>query len=213
MPDQTTISGQKDQQFKRNIAFKMRVGDILSGKVIIDGERLKCLEFPDKTVVRINLIANVIEKFIQDNEKKFGSLTLDDASGQIKLKVFGEDINKFENFSQGDTIMVIGVIRTWNNELYIIPEIIKKKEPQYLLVRKLELELDTPKSLSPDKAVELKDKLLSYIKIEDPNGGAETEKIILELKSSPEAINQEIKKLLEDGIIYEPRPGVVRYLG
>ena len=29
----------------------------------------------------------------------------------------------------------------------------------------------------------------------------------------PSLINQEIKKALEDGIIYEPRPGIVRYLG
>ena len=26
-------------------------------------------------------------------------------------------------------------------------------------------------------------------------------------------INQEVKKLLEDGLAYEPRPGIVRYLG
>jgi hypothetical protein len=31
--------------------------------------------------------------------------------------------------------------------------------------------------------------------------------------ASPEIINQEIKKFLEEGIIFEPRPGKVRYLG
>ena len=31
--------------------------------------------------------------------------------------------------------------------------------------------------------------------------------------SKPEIISQEIKKLLEEGIIYEPKPGRVRYLG
>jgi len=30
---------------------------------------------------------------------------------------------------------------------------------------------------------------------------------------SPIIINQEIQKLLEEGIVFEPRPGKVRYLG
>jgi DNA-binding transcriptional ArsR family regulator len=32
-------------------------------------------------------------------------------------------------------------------------------------------------------------------------------------QANPQIISQEIKKLLEEGIIYEPRPGRVRYLG
>ena len=213
MPDQTLSGQPSEQKFKRNIAYKMHIGDILAGKVILDEEKFKCLEYPDKTVVRVNLIANIIDKFVQDGEKKFASITLDDASGQIKLKVFGDDISKFENFTQGDTIMTIGVARQWNNEVYILPEIMKKKDPQYLLVRKLELDLETPINLAPQEKTELKDKLIDYIKKEETNDGAETEKIILDLKAPPEAINQEIKRLLEEGIIYEPRPGVVRYLG
>jgi len=31
--------------------------------------------------------------------------------------------------------------------------------------------------------------------------------------TSPDILNQEIKKMLEEGIIFEPRPGRVRYLG
>ena len=30
---------------------------------------------------------------------------------------------------------------------------------------------------------------------------------------SPEIIKQEVQKLLEEGIVFEPRPGKVRYLG
>src|SRR3990167_3390520 len=98
-------------QMKRNIAYKLRVGDILSGKTIMEGEMFKHLEFGDKKVIRVNLIANIVDKFIQEGEKKFGSLTLDDATGQIKLKVFGEDIGKFNSLEQGDTLLVIGLLR------------------------------------------------------------------------------------------------------
>jgi len=189
----------------------------MKGKVILDEEKFKFLEFPEtneeKHVVRVNVIANIIDKFVQDDEKKFASLTLDDASGQIKVKTFGDDIQKFENFSQGDTVMLIGLLRQWNNELYIIPEIIKKRSPQYLMIRKLETDLQKPKEIPKEQITELKDKILTIIKEQEANGGADTEKLILELKSPPETINSEIKKLLEEGIIYEPRPGKVRYLG
>jgi len=203
----------EEKQFTRNVAYKMRVGEIFAGKVILDGERFRSLEVPGKQVVRVNLVANVIDKYIQDGEKKFASVTLDDSTGQIKLKVFGDDIEKFTPLNQGDTIMVIGLLRTWNNEIYITPEIIKKKEPAYLLIRKLEIEKEQPKVHDKAQISELKDKIINMVKEGEKDGGANIDQIILNLKESPDLINQEIKKLLEDGVIYEPRPGKIRYLG
>jgi RPA family protein len=200
-------------QFKRNVAYKMRIGTILSGKQIIDGERLKMLEINDKQVIRINVVANVVDKYVQEGERSFASITLDDGTGQIKIKVFGEDIKNFDQLNQGDTLMVIGLVRSWKNEVYLTPEIIKKKEPAYLLVRKLEVEAEQPKALPKEQLTALKDKLISMIKEAEPNNGIEVDKLILELHEPPEIINAEIKKLLEEGMIYEPRPGKLRWLG
>ena len=200
-------------EFKRNVAYKLRIGDILSGKPILEAEKLKFLELENKKIVRVNVIANIIDKFIQDEEKKYGSVTIDDATGQMRVKVFGDDIEKFSQLNQGDTILVIGLVRLWNNELYITPEIIKKKEPSFLLVRKYEIEAETPKPLDKDKILALKDKIMGMIKDAEKDNGIDIDKIILELKESPELINQEIKKLLEEGLVYEPRPGRLRYLG
>lgn len=213
VPYETKNNMPDDNQFKRNVAFKMRIGEILAGKVILDGERFKSLESAGKQIVRVNLIANVIEKYIQDGEKKYASVTLDDASGQIKLKAFGDDIEKFTQLNQGDTILAIGLLRTWNNEIYITPEIIKKKEPAYLLVRKLEIEKEMPKTIGKEQLTELKDKILQMVKDGEADSGANIDQIIMNLKEAPEIINQEIKKLLEDGVVYEPRPGKIRYLG
>ncbi len=202
-----------DQEFKRNVAYKMRIGDLLQGKVVMDMDRFKALELDEKQIIRVNVIANIVDKFIQEGEKKFASLTLDDASGQIKLKVFGEDIQKFVPFSQGDTVAVIGLLRSWNNEVYITPEIIKKRDPSFLLVRKLEVDKARPKIVEKSDLKQVKDQILEKIKQEDANGGVETEKLVLELKATPDVINNEIRKLLEEGMVYEPRPGKLRYLG
>lgn len=198
---------------KRNIAYKFRIGTLATGKPVIEADKLKFLEIADKQAVRVNLIGNIIDKFIQDGEKKFGSITLDDGSGQVKAKVFGEDIEKFSSLNQGDTVLVVGLLRSWNNEVYLTPEIIKKKEPNYLMLRKLELESEEPKSINKESLVALKDKMIEMIKNAEKDGGIGIDKIILDLHESPEIINQEIKKLLEEGIAYEPRPGKLRYLG
>lgn len=202
-----------NQQLKRKVAYKTRINQILEAKQNVEGERLRNIEINGKEVVRVNLIANVTDKFIQEGEKKYGNLTLDDASGQIRAKVFGDDTAKIEQFNQGDTLQIIGLVRSWNNELYLTPEILRKKDPAFLLVRKLEIDALAPKTLAKEEIAELKDKILTTVRDAENEGGIDIDKIILELKEPPETINNEIKKLLEDGLCYEPRPGKLRYLG
>ena len=202
-----------DSQFKRNIAYKMKIGSLLSGKPFMEADRLKSLEVEGKQIVRVNIIGNIVDKYIQEGEKKFGSLTLDDGTGQIKAKSFGDEVEKFNELNPGDTLVVIGLIRSWNNETYLAPEIIKKKDPSYLLLRKLEIESNLPKPISKDQVSAIKDKIINMVKEQESNGGVDIEKIILESKEHPDAINQEIKRLLEEGIVYEPRPGKLRWLG
>lgn len=205
------------EQFKRHIAFKFRVGDLLAGKPMFDGERFTFLELGDKKIVRVNLIGNIVDKFDSEGERKYSFFTVDDGSGQIKLKCFGDDCDRFRSFSQGQTVVVIGVLRNWNNETYIAPEVIKEQDVKYLLVRKMEIERERSKKvdiLGRDKIVAVKDKILSAIKSAEEDGGIETDKIIMTLRDiSPVIINQEIQKFLEEGIVFEPRPGKVRYLG
>ena len=206
-----------EQQFKRQIAYKFRIGDILIGKPIFDEEKFSFLELGNKKIVRVNIIGNIVDRYDSEGEKKYSFLTLDDGSGQIKLKSFGEDIEKSKNINQGETVIIIGVLRYFNNELYISPEIIKEQDPKYLLVRKLELEKERSKNSPPiekQQIIAIKDKILDLVKNSESEGGIDTDKIIMDLKeTSPEMINQEIKKLIEDGIIFEPRPGKVRWLG
>ena len=207
----------EEQQFKRHIAYKFRIGDLLIGKPVMDGERFSFLELGDKKIIRVNVIGNIVDKYESEGETKFISFTLDDGSGQIRMRAFGEDIEKFKNTNQGQAVIVIGVLRNFNNETYISPEIIKEQDPKYLLVRKKEIEKDRNKNYMPiqrEQIIAIKDKILEEIKNSENDGGLDIDKIIMNLReTSPEIINQEIQKLLEEGIIFEPRPGKVRWLG
>ena len=206
-----------EQQFKRHVAYKLRIGDITIGKPIMDGERFSFLELGDKKIMRVNVIGNIVDRYQSEGESKYISLTLDDGSGQIRLKIFGDDVEKFKDIIQGQTILVIGLLRSFNNEIYISPEIIKQIEPKYLVVRKLENEKNKVKNAQPleqNQITAVKDKILETIKQSENEGGVEIDSIIMNLRDiSPEIINQEIKRLLEEGIIFEPRPGKVRWLG
>jgi len=207
-----------EQQFKRNTAFKHRVGDLLAGRPVMDGEKFTHLELGDKKIVRVNVIGNIVDKYESEGEKKYIFLKLDDGSGQISLKAFGDDVEKFSGFNQGNTVVVIGVLRYFNNETYIAPEIIKEQDSKYLLVRKMEIEKERAKTaplVTEKKEVfAIKDKILEMIKSSEDDGGIDTDKIKTDLReTSPEVITREIQKLLEEGIVFEPRPGRLRWLG
>ena len=222
---------------KRETAYKLRIGEILSGTPIVEDipqeaspdpnqalapgatkEKFRFLELGDRKIIRVNIIANIIEKYASEGEKRYATITIDDATGQIRVKTFGDDVAKFADISQGDTISIIGVLRSYNRDMYVLPEIIKKVDPRYLLVRKLELDKKSSPSsgaiATPEKKLGVRDEIIELIKAGGDSGGISTEDLILKVKSgSPEVINSEIIKLIEDGMVYEPRPGKVRWLG
>ena len=204
-----------EEQFKRHIAFKLRIGDILRGKPIMNYDKFSYLDLDGKKIVRVNVIGNITDKYDSEGEKRYSFLTLDDGSGQIKLKSFGDDVEKLKDIVQGNTVLIIGVLRNFNNETYIAPEIVKPQDTNYLLVRKMETEKNKPKGneVPKEQIIAVKDKILGSIK----NSGDEGIYIDLlktEMKEiSSEIIDQEVQKFLEEGIIFEPRPGKVKYLG
>jgi len=206
------------EQFKRHISNKLRIGDILLGKPIFDEDKFKHLELGNKKIVRVNIVGNIVDKYDAEGDIKYTSFTFDDGSGQIKLKSFGDDSEKFKSIAQGQTVVVIGVLRHWNKETYVQPEIIKEQDPKYLLIRKKEIEKErnesAPKVENKKEIVAIKDKILEKIKGSEEEGGIDTDKIILEFReTSTDILQQVINKLLEEGIIFEPRPGRLRYLG
>lgn len=228
---------------KRETAYKLRIGDILLGTPIVEDipqeiadpnenqsqvvkERFRFLELGEKKIIRVNVIANIIEKYASDGDKKYATVTIDDGTGQIRLKAFGEGADLFTDLTQGDTIIIIGVLRSYNQEVYISPEIVKKADPKYLFIRKLELEkssgnhsitaYQSPQNHqtnpTENRKLTIREQIIEVIK--QSNEGISTEEIILKIvDATPETLNSEIIKLVEDGLVYEPRPGRVRWLG
>ncbi|MFH0832622.1 MAG: OB-fold nucleic acid binding domain-containing protein [Candidatus Aenigmatarchaeota archaeon] len=123
---------------KRLPAIKTRV------KPIIDGKFVKQEGFEPSYVItnfglkisRARILATVVDKFLSESGK-FSSVTLDDGSGTIRAKAFGSLI--FEDVSVGEIVDVIGKVKEYQEEIYILPETVSKVEPNWELLRELEI--------------------------------------------------------------------------
>ena len=187
----------------RQIAYKLSIGDLNSGQLSLDNERFNFLEVAGKKIARINLIASVIDKFSSDDpEKQYINLTIDDGSGQIRIKAFSDSTKMLSEIQMGDTICVIGWLRWFNNEIYILPEIVNQVDHKWALVRKMEL---SDRKEGPKDARKM---IFDLIKQNDDGIGID--ELIMKTQIPIEQLNSTVRSLIEEGEVYEPRPGKLR---
>ncbi|MCX8194156.1 MAG: OB-fold nucleic acid binding domain-containing protein [Candidatus Pacearchaeota archaeon] len=238
---------------KRFVAHKLSLGQLANGKPEFEQERFSRLVIDGKDIVRVNVIATIVDKFINE-QGSYASLILDDGTGTIRAKAFSENVALFKDFQLGDTVKVIGLLRFFNDELYILPEIIKEIDPRWLLVRKLELaqeygnvynkqeqkptssllsqsqassfasieetkneeieqeKIEDIKEDENNKEKSLRDQILDIIRAAELEEGIDVDKLIMSLTAPVDIINNTIIELLEEGSIFEPRPGRLRVL-
>jgi RPA family protein len=127
---------------KRLTAKKVRIADIVNGKFFPGSrEELKpsyiITPFGQK-VSRVSLIATVTDKFLSD-DGNYCSITIDDGTEAIRAKTFKENVNLLKDVEVGSLVLVIGKVKEYNNEVYVNGEIIRKVEPNYESLRKLEI--------------------------------------------------------------------------
>ena len=167
------------------------------------------IEYNQIKASRINLIAVLLNK---NNT----ALTLDDGSGKIECRIFNETKN--DEYKPGDTVLIIARPREYNNNKYLVPEIIKKTNKKWLLYRKKELETIDYGSIKEQQSIEIKEEttnnnsltILEKLKELDKGEGVPIENL-LEKLNVPEA-DKHINLLLNEGEIFEIKPGILKLL-
>lgn len=122
---------------ERQTAFKIRVGDLISGEFNKDeGEfGLGYVLVGGLKVSRVNLVVSVVGK---DSADGFSSLSVDDGSGVIDVRCFENDL--LSGFSIGEVVNIIGKVRMFGNSNYVACELISKVDDlAWVELRKLEL--------------------------------------------------------------------------
>lgn len=195
----------------RQTAYKIRIKDILDSQYFQE-EGWKpnyLLTKNNQKVSRINVLAIVVSKF-EDAQK---NIVIDDGSGRINLRIF-DSLKKEPNI--GDPVLVIGRPREFNQEKFIVPEIIQKiKNPRWLEIRKKELNYHQEKTEIKENKKEEEsnthlENIFSLIKKLDLGDGVEIEEIIKQ--STLDQTEELIDQLLKDGEIFEIKPGRIKIL-
>ncbi len=194
---------QEQKSFHRQVACKARVSEVV-------GMRLD-----ESNVLRVNIMATIVHK--PDRNENHGDAVIDDGTGRISLRSF-ENNDYISKIEVGDAALVIGKVREFNNERYIMPEIVKKMDNLgWMGVRNLELskkeEVIDEEKVKPeevDEGADIHGEVYSTIKSLDSGGGASIEDVIKNCKTSE--AESTINELLKRGNIFEIRPGRVKVL-
>ncbi len=204
------------EKFKRQTAYKFWIKKILGVKWELDEEGILRFDIGGLKVSRVNLIGNVINKYEGNN---YSYLTIDDGSGQIRLKVWGDDIKLLNKPRIGDTVLVVGKISQSQGEIFIRPEIVRVIDKLWLKVRKRELEkafgelekIEEAESVEEevveDQKIIAKGKILNIIEKEASEDGIDMIEVIKKSGIREDEAEEIINELLKEGEIFETRPG------
>ncbi|MCH8328969.1 MAG: hypothetical protein IIB81_01090 [Nanoarchaeota archaeon] len=212
-----------EQRFqKRQIAYKIRIKDILNSKYIkTEGFDPNYLEVNGQEISRVNIMGVVVQKLEINNYK---TLTIDDGTGRISARVF-ENNMLLDKIDVSDVVLIIGRPREFSSEKYVLIESIKNISPAWAKVRKLELEKNLIGEINQKKdnkvvsdkhsigggVVDLRphNRVFKLIKEIDTGEGVSIE----ELSSrNIKDIDNVIGILLKEGDIFEIKPGKLKVL-
>jgi len=215
---------------KRMTAKKVTVSELVNGKwVKKEGmEPSFVTTKAGKNISRARILATVVSKF-QSEDGNFGSVTLDDSTDTIRAKCFKE-LGPIDNVEVGDIVDVVGKAREYNDEIYVIPEFMRKvSDPNEELLRKLEMSkrasgaregkaapdinseaeagMENSEAGEDDKEV-LRKKVI--VMIESGTDGVSYNEITDGINAKETELEAVINDLLAEGICFEPTPGKIK---
>lgn len=219
---------------KRQHGRLMRLHDIYKGKVIPVGDQ-KVYIFNDDGVPRVRVYGVILQRYDSptNSENKFSYLTIDDGSDTIRLKLWSRPINQdngqiydrysiLEGIKQGDIVDVLGRVREYEGELFIVPESISKKTINWEINRRAKLlkqdienkgmgEVRNPfNDLEENEEEDYKSDILNAMEENAENNTIDT--ISDRTNLSKEIVEENIKSLQYEGVIISPKPGIFEKL-
>jgi RPA family protein len=190
---------------------------------------------------RVVVVGFVVSKFYREGDdsgkKRFESITLDDGTDTIRVKVWGdEDAAVLEGVKENILALVIGKIRKYEDEAYIIPEIVRElTDPNYMSLHLMEryktiltrsgvtststdeptqeLLTSTPTSPAAPVKGKLAKDIVSYIKLEVKDEGIPLKDIVVYFEKkgkNPDKVQTKVWELAAEGHIIEKPIGHFR---
>jgi RPA family protein len=130
---------------KRLTAIKSDIKSITSGKYVMQEgfSPNYVLTQSGRKLSRVRVLGTIVDKFMSETGK-FGSVTIDDGTDTIRAKVFNA-LSLLDNVEVGHIVDVFGKVREYQEEIFLIPEIISQKDIKWEILRSLELKKEMEK--------------------------------------------------------------------
>ncbi|MHA2602371.1 MAG: hypothetical protein AM324_009610 [Candidatus Thorarchaeota archaeon SMTZ1-83] len=85
---------------------------------------------------RVALVGLIVDQY---SGQGFASITIDDGTETIRAKAWGGEASSLEKVQTNILALVIGKIREYEGELYVVPEIVRElDDPNYMTVHNME---------------------------------------------------------------------------
>ncbi len=227
---------------KRSTAYRIKLKNIVNSDYEKrEGFNPSVIKYNNLEISRVNIIASVVGKYLTDDQN-YCAITIDDGSETIRIKNFGAEVNIIKNVDIGDIVRVIGKIKEYNDEKYIVGELVKKINPNWLIVNELQLtsnsennnskinessneinsikleentdeeEIISISSSEEKSSINIKQEILNYIKNNDSGSGVMMDIVTSTIKEENDKIKDALFELLKVGEIYEPKKGILKIL-
>jgi len=208
----------------RLTAYKTWISDLLNSNYVeTHGEfESNYVELYNTQISKVNIVATVVNK-MESDDKNYASITLDDGSEEIRLKTWREDTRLLRDINVGEIILVVGKVKKYNEEVYLIPNVVKKMNVDWETARKLELietygkpnetqNLNAYPISNKEEKIEveeikfttsnLRNEILSLIEAYEEKEGISLEEVKEKLHADIHGINSVIEELIKEGQVY-----------
>ncbi len=214
----------------RSTAYRVRISSLINGEFLRqEGFNPSYIIIDENQVSRVNIIATVVSKYLTE-DGNYCALKLDDGSETIRVKAFSADVANIKDVKVGSFVRFIGKVKHYNDETYLVPEVIKQElDPNWLIVDHIELGKpefkeveERPKAKSAAKEepevmeISASDnpntKIVELIKAHDSGNGAPMDDVLKNSKIAEKEAKDIILNLLKSGEVFEPKKGILKLL-
>jgi RPA family protein len=197
-------------------AYKLFIRDIADRPLNSEEGRLSYIDYNGLDVSTVRVMGTLVSRY---DSEGFTILTLDDSTETISVRAFGEDKGMLENFNVGETVDVIGPMREYEGENYILPRSVHRiEDPNWEIVRNLELMIRAKKTgvrLAESPGVDVeevveedpKPLVINLIEKLDAGDGADYNALLKDSGLEDAQLDKTLNDLLSDSEIYEPKIG------
>jgi RPA family protein len=221
---------------ERITAVRASVSDIINGSYSDDNGPHIVSPFGVE-LRRVVVVGFVVDKFYREaddsGKKRFESITLDDGTDTIRVKVWGEeDAIMLEGVKENILALVIGKVRKYEDEVYLVPEIVRElTDSNYMslhlmerykailtrsgvsMMDTLEQQQELLTTTSSTVTGKLANDIIAYVRLEAPPDGIPLKDIVsyFEKKGQDsEKVQTKVFNLVAEGALNEVSIGKFR---